>query len=112
MPQVGPAFGADEITDSGPASVPIWQAIDCPETFDDAGRADRAHDQEGNQNRPNKDCVARYLASAAHPAGRARLREAIAVAEHIASGEGTSTDWDQLIDYVAVAIWAVKSDAY
>ncbi len=53
-----------------------------------------------------------YLASAAHPAQRARLREALAVAEHIANRGGTRTDWDQLIHYIAVADWAIKSGAY
>ncbi len=61
------------------------------------------------------DAVLRdHLASTTHPAGRARLREALVVAEHIASQTTGSTDadWDQLIHYIAVANWAIKSGAY
>ena len=52
-----------------------------------------------------------HLASAPQPAGRARLREALAVAEHIANRGGTSSDWNELVHYIDVANLAVKSDA-
>lgn len=54
-----------------------------------------------------------HLGSTTHPAARARLREALVVAEDIASQKRGSTDaeWDQLLQDIAVANWTIKSGA-
>lgn len=54
-----------------------------------------------------------HLASSTYPAGRARLREALVVAEYIASRKsgGTDAEWEQLVHDIAVANRTIKSGA-